>query len=113
MRLHTKVWNFKVHVAEDNGMGLLGRPPLRQYEALLMIFPYEGFWKIHSLGLNYAIDVLWLNKDNQVVDRVVLPPETPAVGPDLPALKVIEMHAGMSKLAGIKVGDYLTLSSPN
>ena len=111
MQLHTKIWDFKVDVVEDNDLGLLARAPLGQKEALLMIFPHASFWPIHTMGLTYAIDVLWLDVDNMVVDKTTLVPDIPGVIPDLPARKILEMRVGMSRLAGIQLGDHLILSS--
>jgi len=103
--------NFKITVAEDNKIGLLGIPPIKSNEALLMIFPYADFWPVHTMGMTYSIDVLWLDRDNMIVDMTTLIPETPGVISDLPAYKVLELRAGMAKIVGFRPGDHLILSS--
>ena len=113
MRLFTDIGVFKVDVAEDTEIGLLNRRRLRSFEALLLNFPTEGFWGIHTMGLPYPIEIVWLDKNNMVVDKTNLPAETPGVYPDLPALNVLEFNAGMATIAGIRVGDHLTLSTTN
>jgi len=111
MRLHTKVWQIKLDVAKDFEVGLLGRDKLKQYEGMILLFPHQGFWPIHTMGLDYPIDVIWLDRNNMVVDMVTLTPDTPGVMNDLPADKAIELNAGMAKLSGIRVGEHLTLSN--
>lgn len=113
MRLFTDIGVFKVDVAADPMVGLLGRRQLRPFEALLLEFPAEDFWGIHTMGLPYPIEIVWLDRNDMVVDKINLPADTPAVHPDLPALRVLEFNRGMATIAGIKVGEHLNLSTAN
>lgn len=57
---------------------------------------------IHMMFVFFPIDVLFLNKKKEVVDRVTLQPFTPNYTPKKPAKYVIEMPAGKAK--GVKLG---------
>lgn len=44
--------------------GLLGRPPLGQGEGLLI----EPCASVHTFGMRYSIDLVFLDKDDHIVD---------------------------------------------
>jgi uncharacterized membrane protein (UPF0127 family) len=113
MRLYTDIGVFEVDVAANPAIGLLGRRKLRRYEAMLLEFPFSDFWGVHTMGMNYPIDIVWLDKDNMIVDKTTLSAETPGVYPDLPAVRVLEFNAGIAAIAGFNIGEHLTLSTTN
>lgn len=113
MRLYTDIGVFEVDVAANPAIGLLGRRKLRNYEAMLLEFPFSDFWGVHTMGMNYPIDIVWLDKNNMIVDKTTLSAETPGVHPDLPAVRVLEFNAGISAIAGFNIGEHLTLSTTN
>ncbi|HUC96575.1 MAG TPA: DUF192 domain-containing protein, partial [Candidatus Saccharimonadales bacterium] len=70
----TKLWLgdgiFNIDIASTQGSrekGLSGRSDLPVDQALLMVFPNEGEWGIWMKDMNFPIDIVWLNKDKQVV----------------------------------------------
>ncbi|MCL2658841.1 MAG: DUF192 domain-containing protein [Betaproteobacteria bacterium] len=84
--------------------GLLARPPLDATEALL-IAPCNS---VHTVGMRYAIDVVFLDRDERIV-RIVrdLRPLRFAWCPRAKA--VLECRAGTAERAGWRVGDCLAL----
>jgi len=53
---------------EERKEGLLAYPPLKDHEALLIIFPIEGEVCITTEELSYAIDVIFINEQGDVVE---------------------------------------------
>jgi hypothetical protein len=86
--------------------GLLGRPPLREGQALA-IKPSRG---IHTWFMGYPIDVLYVDKDGQVV-RVI-----EAIAPwrfapiDLRSHVIIELPPGAIARTRTEVSDRISLS---
>jgi uncharacterized membrane protein (UPF0127 family) len=86
--------------------GLLGRPPLRRGQAL-MLRPCN---LIHTVGMGYAIDVVFLRRDGLVLH----------VAPDVPPLRmrghwrahsVLELAAGEAARCAIRPGMVLPLEA--
>jgi len=83
--------------------GLLYRPPLR---------PGQGLWIescnwIHTLGMGFPIDVLYLDQDGQVL-RVALAMRPNRIGPLVRrASSVVELPVGAVEDSGTQVGDRL------
>jgi hypothetical protein len=90
------LWNLTV--------GLLGRPPLRRREALWL----EPCGSIHTWGMRYAIDVVFLNRDGRVlgVARQVKPWRIALAPPR--TRSALELRAG--EASGVEVGDQLELA---
>lgn len=84
--------------------GLLGTAVLPDTAALL-IQPCRG---IHTLGMRYAIDLLFLDADRRIlrIDHGVRPWQLRACGR---ASAVLEMNAGCATAMGLQPGDQLFL----
>ncbi|HWP22749.1 MAG TPA: DUF192 domain-containing protein [Candidatus Binatia bacterium] len=87
-------------------IGLLKRKHLGPEEALWLM-PSKG---IHTIGMKFPIDVLFLNKDNQVLGMVsgMLPYRISAV--HLRGYSVLELPSGTIKKSRTEVGDELEIS---
>lgn len=84
--------------------GLLGRPPLRDGEGLL-IWPCS---QVHTLGMRYAIDAVFCDPDLTVVAVETLPPGR--VSRLVRGAKVcIELPAGAAAARGVRQGTVLQL----
>ncbi len=84
----------------DRRRGLLGRDDLTG--ALLI----ERCRCVHTIGMSFDIDVLFLDGQRRVVDLVRMPPGR--IGrPRLSARSVIETRAGACERWGLAVGDTL------
>lgn len=88
------------------GRGLLGRPRLERGQGLL-IYPE---WSIHTFFMRFPIDVLFLDRQDQVVGmRTEMPPNRPYAGV-WGACYVIELPPGLLITTGTQVGDKLSLT---
>jgi uncharacterized protein len=76
--------------------------------ALVFEFPRESKLgcSIHMIFVFFPIDIIFLNKKKEVVDKVTLPPFQPNYTPKKPAKYVIEMPEGKNKK--IKIGDKIS-----
>jgi len=88
--------------------GLMFEDPARFDYALVFCLPSESVSQatIHMLFVFFPIDVVYLDKEKNVVDIVKgLPPFSLGYSPKKPAKFFIELPAG--KANGIKIGDSL------
>lgn len=94
-----------VEVAEGTigrARGLLGRDGL---DGALLIRPARS---VHTLGMRFAIDVAFCDRDMTVIDTVCMPRHR--VGrPRLRARCVIEAEAGAFERWGLRAGDRLEI----
>ena len=84
--------------------GLLGRSRLDFASALVL----DPCWMIHTAFMRFPIDVVFVGRDNRVVDvaHAVKPWRAAA---SLRARRVIELPAGTLERLGVEVGDPLRL----
>jgi len=97
-----------LEIAEDRRSrtrGLLGHRPLEFGEGL-MINPCR--W-IHTFGMSFPIDVVYIGKDWRVVALTENLPPRRIDRPVLRARCAIEMAAGAIRRAGLQVGNRLEL----
>lgn len=83
--------------------GLLGHAPLQTGEGLLL----RGEKAIHTIGMGFAIDVLFLDRDGRVkhlISKMVPLRASPFVGS---AANVLEMPAGTIERTGTRLGDLI------
>ena len=86
--------------------GLLGRASLAPASALVL----SPCWMVHTAFMQFAIDVLFVDGNGEVVHLVPnLPPWRAAVS--VRARGVIEMPAGTAAQCGISVGDRVSLAA--
>ncbi len=85
--------------------GLLGHKPLQPGEGLLL----RGEKAIHTIGMGFAIDVLFLDRDGIV--RHLIPAMVPLrASPYVSASSdVLELPAGTAARTGTRVGDHIEL----
>jgi uncharacterized protein len=91
------------------GRGLMGHPGLAADEGLLI----EPCSSVHSFFMRFAIDVVFVDRQHQVVGlSVALPPNRPFAGA-WGARYVIELPAGAIAASGTQPGDQLRLETPS
>jgi uncharacterized membrane protein (UPF0127 family) len=99
----------------------IARGPLRRSIGLLFtdsLPVQEGMWfdgcaAIHTLGMRYPIDVIFLDRDNRVIDTIrEVPPQKLAVT-CLKAKVTIELGAGTLERVRVDRGDHLYLVTPS
>ncbi|MEA4831290.1 hypothetical protein SDC9_103703 [bioreactor metagenome] len=86
-------------------VGLLKTESLASHGGML-ISPCN---KIHTLGMQYPIDVLFLSSDGEIIDII----SSMQAGKVSPMIKgadhVLELSPGAAASRGLKKGDYLTI----
>lgn len=93
---------------EELQQGLSGVESLGANEGLLMKFSSDSTWGIWMKDMKIPLDIVWLNKDKQVV--YIVKNAQPSSGTDIiyspkePARYVIELPIGSVNNAGIKKG---------
>jgi uncharacterized membrane protein (UPF0127 family) len=86
--------------------GLLGRPG---YEGAFILPRTRS---VHSLGMHFALDVAFLDRQLCVVGIIALDPWRMSM-PRWRARTVLEAQAGAFERWGLRVGDKLELHDPN
>jgi uncharacterized protein len=86
----------------ERSKGLIGR---RQFDGALIL---HHTLSVHSLGMRFAIDVAFLDRDLVVVDLTHLSPWRMTL-PRIKARSVLEARAGAFERWGLQVGDHLEL----
>lgn len=85
--------------------GLLGHPPLQLGQGLLL----RGEKAIHSIGMSFAIDVLFLDRDGRVV-HLIAPMVPLRLSPFiLRAENVLELPSGKIQETGTTIGDQIEI----
>ena len=88
--------------------GLSGTPYLPEGVVKLFVFDSLGIHSIWMKDMNYAIDIIWVDAENKIVDikRNATPETYPeAFSPRTDALYVIETKTGFVAKNNIKIGD--------
>ena len=107
---------LNIEVADTDAkrvQGLSGKVGLAQNEAMLFVFDAEGYHSIWMKDMNFAIDIVWLNKDKKIIyiEKNVSPDTYPKVfyakKADLPILSfyVLETPSGFLAENNIQIGD--------
>jgi uncharacterized protein len=86
--------------------GLIGRPSLELGEGLVLI----GTKGIHTVGMRFAIDVLFLNDDGCVIHLIHTFKPFRASSFIKESAMVIELCEGTLRETGTQVGDWIELS---
>jgi uncharacterized membrane protein (UPF0127 family) len=87
--------------------GLLGAPPLQPGEGLIL----AGEKSIHTLFMGFAIDVVYVNKDYEVI-RMTSNMVPYRLGPFVArAVYVLEMPVGVIQETSTQVGDKLNFEA--
>lgn len=91
--------------------GLMFRPDLKHDQGLVFFGAQENRIdsSIHMFFMKFDIAVVWLNKNNQVVDVRLAHRWPPIYIPKVPAVSFLELHA--LRLGEFQVGDYLALEN--
>ena len=92
--------------SEDRRRGLLGRSSLEAGEGMLL----EPCMAVHTVGMKFAIDVVFLDKQRRVV--AICPAVEPGVlhKGSLKARSTLELPAGAAAAKHLEVGDSLQIA---
>jgi hypothetical protein len=102
-----------VEIADNEisrSQGLMFRESLAQDSGMLFIFPSEDIYSFWMKNTKIDLDMIWLNKDLQVVEiKSFVPvcerPDCPSYIPRFKAKFVLEVNAGFSEIHKIKIND--------
>ncbi len=74
--------------------GLMFRPLLPRDEGLLLVINRDSRAdsSIHMFFVSFALAVLWINSNMEIVDKVIAKPWRPAYFPARPARYTLEIH---------------------
>ncbi|MDO8664195.1 MAG: DUF192 domain-containing protein [Candidatus Liptonbacteria bacterium] len=110
---------FEVGIADNaltRAQGLSGKPPLGEREGLFFLFSSAGNYGFWMKGMNFPIDIIWLNGDKIIGFSENLQPQPdknifslPIYYPPGEADKVLEINAGAVAKYNLKVGDIVSL----
>jgi uncharacterized protein len=99
---------------EKQSRGLMFRQKIKDNYSMLFVFPEEdtrSFWMKNTL---IALDIIFLNRRQQIVDIfAAVPPcycdPCPAYTSKLPAQYVLEINGGLAKKLKLQIGDKIYL----
>lgn len=95
--------------------GLSGRTELPAGQGMLFVYQQSGEYGFWMKDMNFAIDIIWIDENDQVVTikRSAAPSSYPKTFyPAAAAKNVIETPAGFTQTANINSGDQLNLVGP-
>jgi len=103
---------------EAREKGLSGRNSLDSDASMLFVFDSEGYYDFWMPDMNFALDMIWMNQNYEIVDITKdaepMPgtplEELPKYKSSAPAQFVLEVNSGFSNEHGLKVGDKLKLT---
>lgn len=100
---------IKALTDEQKASGLLNME-INDNEGLLMIYNEPATWSIHTVGMAYPIDVIWLDANNTIVDmKKNQGPGKKKITPSHKALYVIELKAGQISRSKAKINDTIEM----
>ncbi len=119
-RLHEGIYkvgrfNYTLEIvssAKDRQKGLSDRPDLPALQGMLFIFEVVDDYGIWMKDMNFALDIIWLNENQRVIDweENVQPTSYPEIfRAETDSLYVVEINAGEVDRSGLQIGDYIRL----
>jgi uncharacterized membrane protein (UPF0127 family) len=101
---------FQAEIADTfskRSQGLSGRKALCENCAMLFIFSEKSRLSFWMKGMNFDLDMLWIDKNEivYIAKNVSREKELERIEPKNEADKVLEIGAGLTDELGIKVGD--------
>jgi len=102
---------FSVDVADtikETALGLSGRENLLEDTGMLFIFKSPQNYPFWMKDMNFPIDIMWIGEDFEIVyiKEDAKPESFPEIfTPDIEALYVLEVNAGVVADKNIKIGD--------
>jgi uncharacterized membrane protein (UPF0127 family) len=96
----------------ERAQGLSGTAPLQDDEAMLFVFEKEGKYPFWMKGMNYALDIVWIDASSTIVhmEENISPDTYPnKIGGDVSALYVVEGTSGFIKRHSWELGQIIVL----
>lgn len=102
---------------EERTQGLMFREEIKEDQAMLFVFEEEDIHSFWMKNMRFAIDILWLDRQRQIVhieNRVPPCPQDPCPSyvPAAAALFVLELRAGFVEKHGLRPYDRVEFVLP-
>ena len=108
LRFGDGVFTARVVKSQDHReKGLSGTRSLRESQAMIFVFPIQEKWSISMKGMNYPLDIIWLDDEKNVIFIVKnADPESypKRFSPRSDAKYVVEVPAGTVAKKSITIG---------
>lgn len=109
---------FEIELAKtptERSQGLMFRKELNYNRGMLFVFEDEDIHSFWMKNTFIALDIVWLNKEKQVVyiSNNVQPCNSdscPLIDPEQKAMYVLELNAGVCESIGLRIGDTLSFN---
>ena len=93
--------------------GLMSKKYMPDNQGMLFIFNEENYHAIWMMNMSFSIDILWINKDLEIVDIVedAQPCKfnCPIYLPDKKAFYVLEVKSGFASQNKLQAGDSISI----
>ena len=99
---------------QERARGLSGRSALSPQQGMLFIFDKDDYYGIWMKDMNFAIDIVWIDAEGNIVDikKHVTPESYPEVfSPKTTARYVLELPSDFTEIRNITVGGKVDLSA--
>jgi len=110
---------FIIEVAvslDEQEKGLSIRQTLPENRGMLFLFPKKSRYPFWMKGMNFSLDMVWMDGDKIVdITKGAKPSkesEPPIIKPSVKADKVLEINAGLCDKFGIAIGDTIAIDLP-
>jgi uncharacterized membrane protein (UPF0127 family) len=100
----------EVFSSSDKARGLSGRESILENQGMLFTYDEKGEHCIWMKGMNFPIDILWLDENKKVTQIAAsVPPESfpSSFCPAEDAMYVLEVKSGLSRASGVDEGSQL------
>jgi uncharacterized membrane protein (UPF0127 family) len=110
-----EIYLEKAVTLSEQALGLSYRKRLPENRGMLFIFPkaqYLAFW---MKDMNFPIEIIWLNENDEVVDisldqkPCISLTACPLITPKVPAQKALEVNVGFTQKYDVKKGERLEI----
>jgi uncharacterized membrane protein (UPF0127 family) len=101
-----------VDSGREREQGLMFRDGLDEDQGMLFIFEKEGKYCFWMKNMNFPLDIIWINRDNKIVDIKKNVPcsqdNLEVLVPNDSAIYVLEVNAGFADKNKIEIGDRIS-----
>lgn len=119
LQLRVKTLDINAQVANSQNLrkkGLSNKESLSLNSGMLFVFDKAGDWGIWMKDMKFAIDIIWINAEKQIIAIAKnVPPQPKTKDKDLIIYKpgknakyILEINAGLSVRHGLVEGDVVT-----
>ena len=93
---------------EEKSKGMTGKRNIPWNSGILFVFEKEDKWRVSMEGMNFALDVFWLDHTGRIVyieHNAQTQRYDVILNPDINAMYILEMRADFADVHNIDIGD--------